>query len=446
MTTEGSLEEERPWLESQWYPPLNKIKRFFYDCHKLNGVYTLEENERKWRIQNGSWPMGESMKEIDDDPDAWLICNLILRRSEGRSPSADWYDEKDNSSYHITDAPTPPPKATFHKRSTRRFRAGGDIPLVSYLDTRVWMTNSTTFSIGYAGVLKMGFIHLQHDLTHQSVTLNWMKGKLSPEQAERFKIPKVIRYEVQMMRHISFETQLYGLNFEQAWPILSPQQRENVITAVKDFCFELSKIKGDKIGSVEGKGIMDKSLPVHYQLGVSPYDPAGMQDSWAETALAPGLSEFCFAHNGLWPHHIILMDYPNGGYSDLRVPTIGLASWSLAGFVPKVWVRTKFAVDQMYDMSPVQMLDVNLNSGIRPDELHKYKWSAFRGLGRAPYNMPEIRGIYWRANPMNAEIMGKDFVEGRGALISFGGSDAEAFIAQMEAEEQERRRNRPGER
>ncbi|TGO30466.1 hypothetical protein BPAE_0005g00620 [Botrytis paeoniae] len=307
------------------------------------------------------------------------------------------------------------------------------------------MTNSTSWSIGYGGVLKMAFINLQHDLTHQSITLNWMKGKLSPEQAERFKIPKVIRYEVQMKRHISFETQLYGLNFDQAWPILSPQQRENVITAVKDFCFELSKIKGDKIGSVEGKCILDMCLPVHYELEVSPYDPAGMQASWATTALAPGLSEFCFAHNGLWPHHIILMDYLNGGYSDLRVPTIGLASWSLAGFVPKVWVRTKFAVDQMYNFCPVQMLDVKLSSGIRQEELHKYKWSAFRGLGRAPYNMPEIRSFYWRANPLSAQYMGRDFVEGRGALVSVAAEDAEAFIAQIEEEEEEneRRRNRP---
>ncbi|TGO86510.1 hypothetical protein BPOR_0298g00130 [Botrytis porri] len=191
---------------------------------------------------------------------------------------------------------------------------------------------------------------------------------------------------------------------------------------------------------------MDLVLPTSYELGVSPYDPAGMLASWERTALAPGLSEFCFAHNSLWPHHIILMDYPNGGYSDLRVPTIGLTSWSLAGFVPKVWVRTKFVVDQMYDLSPVQMLDVKLHSGVRADELHKYKWSAFRGLGRAPYNMPEIRALYWRANPMAAQIRGTDFIVGRSALMSYGGEDAEAYLAQEEEEERERRRNRPGER
>ncbi|KAF7897343.1 hypothetical protein EAF00_005571 [Botryotinia globosa] len=432
MTTEGSLEEESPWLESQWYPPLDKIKRFFYDCHKLDPVYTLEENERKWRVQNGSWPMSEGIKEIDDDPDAWLICNLILRRSEGRSADADWYDEKDNSSYHIMDAPMPPPKATFHKRSTRRFRAGGDIPLVSYLDSRVWMNNSVSWSIGYGGVLKMAFIHIRHPLTHQSVTLNWMRGKLSPELAERFKIPEIIRYEVQMMRHISFETQLYGLNFEQAWPILSPQQRENVITAVKDSCFELSKITGDRMGTVDGKGMYDSCLPVHFQPGVSPYDPKGMQDSWAETELAPGLSEFCFAHNNLRPGHIILIDYPNGGYSDLRVPTIGLASWSLAGFVPKAWVRTKFAVCHTYDFCPIQILNKEYSSGIRRIEFHKYRWSVYRGLGKPPYNMPEVRSLYWRAKPWDAAQVGPDFVEGRLGLQGQGVEDAEAFLAELE--------------
>ncbi|KAF7948960.1 hypothetical protein EAE96_008139 [Botrytis aclada] len=197
------------------------------------------------------------------------------------------------------------------------------------------MNPAGAFYIGYGGVLKHSFIYEQHNLTHQSVTLNWMQGKLSPEQAERFKISKVIRYEVQMKRRITFETQLHGLNFEQAWPVLSPQQRENCMTAIKDFCFELSKIKGEKIGNVEGKGIMDHALPVSFYPDASPYDAAGMQTSWETSALAPALSEFCFAHNGMTPHHIILLDYPNAGYSDLRIPTIGLASWSLGDLYPK---------------------------------------------------------------------------------------------------------------
>ncbi|TEY57105.1 hypothetical protein BOTCAL_0222g00090 [Botryotinia calthae] len=422
MTAEDSLEKESPWLESQWYPPLDKIIKPWYDCHKFHAMYSYEENEAKWSIQRGSWPMNESIKEIDDDPDAWLICNLILRRSEGQSPSADWYDEKDNSSYHITDAPMPPPKATYQKVSTRRYRAGGDVPLVGLLDSRTYMTDSVSWSIGYGGVLKMAFMFLQHDLTHQSKTLNWLQGKIP---SSRFRIPKLIRYEVQMKRHISFETQLYGLNFEQAWPILSAQQRENVITAIKDFIFELSKIKGDKIGSIEGKGILDQYLPVHYELGVSPYDPAGMQASWAKTELAPGLSEICFAHNYL------------------RIPTIGFVSWSLAGFVPKVWVRTKFVVDQGYDMATIQRLNVKLHTGIHNDDVLKYRWSTYRGLGKAPYNMPEIKNLYWKANPMNARAMGEEFINGTGTFIYIIAEDEDAVREQELREQEEKARNRP---
>ncbi|KAF7937461.1 uncharacterized protein EAE98_001775 [Botrytis deweyae] len=439
MTTEGSLEEESPWLESQWYPPLDKIKRFWYDCFKLNGAYTPEENEYKWRLQNGTWSMRESIKEIDDDPDAWLVCNLILRRSEGPSADADWYDEKDNSSYHITDAPMPPPKATYHLPSTRRFRAGGDTPLVSLLDARTWMTDSAVFSIGYSGVLKMSLFRLGYDFTHAHKTLNWLQGKFPT--STKFQIPKVIRYEVQMKRHITFESQLYGLNFEQAWPILSPQQRENVITAIKDFCFELSKIKGERIGSIEGKGFFDRNLTLWVEPGEKRYDPAVMQAGWARF-LAPGLSEFCFAHNFLGAHHIILIDYPNAGYSDLRVPTIGVTSWSAAGFVPKVWVRTKFVVDMEYDMSTVQRLDVKLNTGIRYDEVHKWRWSVFRGLGREPYNLPEMREEYWKAMPLQADYVGRDFIEGRGTLISIAAEDEEDFLAQQAAEREEYERNR----
>ncbi|TGO11304.1 hypothetical protein BTUL_0113g00340 [Botrytis tulipae] len=440
MTTIDSLEEESPWLESQWYPPLDKIKRYWWDCHKLNGAYSYEENEAKWRIQNGSWPMSEGIKEIDDDPDAWLICNLILRRSQGRSPSADWYDEKDDSSYHITDAPMPPPKATYHKHSTRRFRAGGDTPLVGLLDSRTWLTNSTAWSIGYGGVLKMAFIVLQHDITHQSKTLNWLQGKLP---SSRFQIPKVIRYEVQMKRHITFESQLYGLNFEQAWPLLSAQQRENVVTAVKDFCFELSKIKGERIESIEGKGLFDQYLPTQFEEGKSPYDPAGIQASWAATGLESALSEFCFSHNCLWAHHIILIDYPNAGIADLRVPTIGIVSWGMAGFVPKAWVRTKFVVDEHYDLATIQRLNVKLDTGVRYNEVHLWRWSVFRGLGKLPYNMPEVRLKYWKANPQFALAMGQEFIDGRGSFMHIRGEDAEAFLEQEAREQEEYNRNRP---
>src|SRR5690349_14624163 len=175
-------QEEGPWSESQWFPANENIRR---DWNQPNDFYSEEENDRRWRMQNGTWPLNESIKEIDGERDAWLICNLILRRTEGRSPSADWYDEKDNSSYHITDAPFPPPKATYQERSTNYFR-GTEQPLVELLDVRTWMLDNTTWSIGYGAVLKMDFIFSLQDYTPQHVTLNAIKSKLD---SRRFKVP-----------------------------------------------------------------------------------------------------------------------------------------------------------------------------------------------------------------------------------------------------------------
>ncbi|KAJ8065479.1 hypothetical protein OCU04_006160 [Sclerotinia nivalis] len=410
------MAEEGPWSESQWFPTHENIWRNWY---KPNACYNEEENDRRWRIQNGTWAMNESIKEIDGERDAWLICNLILRRTEGPSPSADWYDEKDNSSYHITDAPFPPPKATYKGRSTNYFRDGHNEPLVELLDTRTWLLDNTTWAIGYGAVLKMDFIYNSHDLTSEHVTLNWMQGKLPPS---RFKIPRVIHHEVQMKRSITFETQIHGLDLGQAWMFLSDVDKWRYITAVADFCSELSKIKGDKIGSVEGKGIYDLSLPVAWPEGVSAYSAENIHESWANTSLAPALSEFCFSHNFLTPDNIILVEEGR----DNPIPTIGVVDWSCGGFVPKAWVRTRFAVDIECDLPIVHKLRKGKRTGIPEGDAHNYRWAVWKTLENMPYNMPEVKDLWWEARPEYAARMGRFFITGRCSLVPRRNDDPNA--------------------
>ena len=61
---------------------------------------------RKW----GEDHINKSLKQIDSN--AWLIGGLVLHRSPCASEKATWNDEGDNSSYTLTEAPTPLPSAT----------------------------------------------------------------------------------------------------------------------------------------------------------------------------------------------------------------------------------------------------------------------------------------------------------------------------------------------
>ncbi|KAF7879360.1 hypothetical protein EAF04_000556 [Stromatinia cepivora] len=199
------------------------------------------------------------------------------------------------------------------------------------------------------------------------------------------------------------------------------QQREAYVNAIKDFCFELSQIEGDRIGSVEGKGIHDYILPLTWPEGVNTYWPKGanlygaehIHESWANSGLAPALSEICFSHNSLTPDSIILVEEGR----DNPIPTIGVVDWSKGGFVPKSWVRTRFAVDMESDLPTVQKLRTRTRTGIPPTEVHKYRWAVYDGLGEMPYNMPEVRKEYWEARPDYAAMMGRGFVQGWVSLI-----------------------------
>ncbi|KAH7364909.1 hypothetical protein BKA65DRAFT_146239 [Rhexocercosporidium sp. MPI-PUGE-AT-0058] len=52
----------------------------------------------------------ETLKQIHSN--AWLIGNLVLHRSPFPSETSTWNDDGDNSSYTLTEAPTPLPSAT----------------------------------------------------------------------------------------------------------------------------------------------------------------------------------------------------------------------------------------------------------------------------------------------------------------------------------------------
>lgn len=101
-------------------------------------------------------PIRETLKVVDSD--TWLIGPLILRRSKGPSDTATWFDEVDNSSYTITDAPTPQPPTTLLVPNTA--------PIVQIHDMG---DASAVWSIGSKVFCKVHVLYPHHNATSEAL-------------------------------------------------------------------------------------------------------------------------------------------------------------------------------------------------------------------------------------------------------------------------------------
>lgn len=76
----------------------------------------------------------ESIKQVDQN--TWLIGDLILPSSSGRSDASSWYDPTDTISYTFTKAPKPPPPAApllAHNPRIALVYEAGDSPALWYI-------------------------------------------------------------------------------------------------------------------------------------------------------------------------------------------------------------------------------------------------------------------------------------------------------------------------
>src|SRR6266536_2105638 len=112
---------------------------------------------RKW----GENHINKSLKQIDSN--CWLIGHLVLHRSPSPSDAATWNDDGDNSSYTLTDAPTPLLAATTPVDSPyiKLVHEAGDA--------------SAVWSIGKNALCKVRYI--EEGVTPESVTLKFVNGK-----------------------------------------------------------------------------------------------------------------------------------------------------------------------------------------------------------------------------------------------------------------------------
>ncbi|KAF2109574.1 hypothetical protein BDV96DRAFT_502404 [Lophiotrema nucula] len=266
---------------------------------------------RKW----GEAHINRTLKQVSSD--TWLIGSFLLHRSTGRSNTATWIDEGENSSYTITKAPKPHPTTSlpnsFHVKLVHE---AGDA-------SAVWAIRSSA-------LCKVKYI--EERVTPESVTLDYVRA-----QKPSFDIPTVICHIMEEDRSYLFLGRLPGRTLDEAWPSLDETWRSYYVKAIVDICEEMGQWRGDRLGGVDGQDV-----PEYYLQARGRNDFGSMHAVCEEIGI--DCSSFAFFHLDLGPTNIIVEDDPVTG-------NLGIIDFEISGFFPKGWIRTKTRLCSGMDLS-----------------------------------------------------------------------------------------------
>ena len=244
----------------------------------------------------------------------------MLHRSPCQSDTATWNDNGDNSSYTLTEAPTPissaitPPDSPYIKL----VHEAGDA--------------SAVWSIGNNALCKVRYI--EEGVTAESVTLNFVQ-----DQRPSFETPKVLHHAFGDDRSYLFLQRVPGRTLDAAWPSLNEYWQRHYVSAVVNVCKEMAEWKGHVFGGVDGNNIPERYL-------LKPRAPKDFSSAKLQAACeAMGMDclRVVFYHADLGPTNIIVEHKPNSG-------TLGIIDFEIAGYFPRSWIRTKFRICSGMDL------------------------------------------------------------------------------------------------
>lgn len=263
-------------------------------------------------------PVRESIKYVDAN--TLLIGPLKLHRSSGYSDTCTWYDQNDDLSYTLTDAPTsPPPTSPFtNDPKLKLVYDAGD--------------SSAVWSIGNSAFCKVKLC--EAGITPEAATLAFVHT-----QRPEFEIPKVLHETEHNNRSYLFLSRVQGRTLGDAWSTLDEKWRHHYMNAIVDVCKFLRRLECDTLCGVDGKNALE---PLLVKYGAEDdYSPGNLQQGCE--AMGMDCSKFVFYHNDLGPGNIIVEDIPKTG-------AVGLIDWELSGYFPRGWIRTKFRISRGLDL------------------------------------------------------------------------------------------------
>lgn len=269
-------------------------------------------------------PVRESIKQVNAN--TWLIGPLQLHRLKGYYPTSTWYDEGDDLSYTVTNAPVPPPPAIPLSANDPKIKLVYDVGNSS----AVWSIGNSAFCKAKVRVL---------GTTQEAATLAFVH-----RQRPEFDIPKVFHHTEHNGRSYLFLSRVQGRTLSVAWPTLDEKWRYHYMDAIVSICKFLETQESDILSGVDGENVLEPFL-VKYEAETdysqADYSPRNLQR--ACDSMGMDCSKFVFYHADLGPGNIIVEESPETG-------RVGIIDWEVAGFFPRGWIRTKFRLSSGLDL------------------------------------------------------------------------------------------------
>ncbi|CRK45976.1 hypothetical protein BN1723_006817, partial [Verticillium longisporum] len=120
----------------------------------------------------------------------------------------------------------------------------------------------------------------------------------------------------------------------------SPPPEEVPADQVAEICNRLAAWKGDIIGGVDRRQLLERYLVKGNTKMTDALSPQQLLKNCTEMAM--DVSTLVFYHCDLGPKNILV---------DVSTGSLGIIDWELAGYVPIEWVRTKFRLSAGMDFS-----------------------------------------------------------------------------------------------
>ncbi|KAI0202604.1 kinase-like domain-containing protein [Astrocystis sublimbata] len=138
---------------------------------------------------------------------------------------------------------------------------------------------------------------------------------------------------------ITFEY-IEGQTLQQAWPVLTPDQRSEILDQLRDYIAQLRALKGTKLGRLNGQGVVVPSIMMrsggpfddlaafHEWLVRPPKRSKSQSIYWGQiTTQLKAEFSIVFTHGDIAARNIIV--------SDGKI--VALLDWEFAGWYPEYW-------------------------------------------------------------------------------------------------------------
>ncbi|KAM5352636.1 hypothetical protein ACJ41O_005358 [Fusarium nematophilum] len=252
------------------------------------------------------------------DDDSWIVGRVLISRHAEEPPEKCWRDPLVGCFYTVREAPDrlPPLQPILEKSPINQY--------VSYYDGGEWEIGKSILSVNK---VEEGAKRTPHHKTLEALK------KRSREESWDFETPEVYYHGCHDGYYYILYSTSAGAQLRHAWLLKydDNEWKNKVMSDVAQVCKVLAEWYGDTMSGVDGKELVEPYLS----------DQPGLRGSFTSQELLATCQEIgfdcstlVFAHNVLSPDLIKV---------DIWGRVTGFQNWSGAGFVPKDWIRTKFA-------------------------------------------------------------------------------------------------------